>query len=158
MKNIGIEIKWGIIFSLVILLWSWLEKSLGLHSQYIEKHATFSGLFSIVAILIIVLALLDKRKNFYKGKMTWFQGFISGLIISIVVTLFTPLTQYIISTIITPEYFPNIIEFSVQSGKLSLEEAQQYFNLKHYIFLSSVGALGMGVLTSAVVAIFVKRK
>lgn len=158
MKNIGIEIKWGIIFSVVLLLWMWLENSLGLHDQYIEKHATFSAYFSIVATLMIVLALLDKRKNFHKGKMTWLQGFLAGLKVSIVVTLLTPLTQYITSTVIAPEYFPNIIDFSVQAGKMTLEEAQQYFNLKQYILLSTVWALGMGAVTSAVVAIFVKRK
>lgn len=158
MKNIGIEIKWGVIFSVVLLLWMWLEKSFGLHDQYIDKHAIYSNLFAIVAILMIILALLDKRKNHYNNKMSWLNGFKSGLIVSIVVTLLTPLTQYITSTLISPEYFPNIIEFSVKSGNMTPEEAENYFNLRNYILLSTVWAFGMGAITSAIVAFFVKRK
>lgn len=158
MKKYAIEIKWGVIFAVVTLLWMMLEKAFGLHDVYIEKHQTYSYLFSILATLMIVLALLDKRKNFYHGKMTWLQGFMTGLRLSIVVMILTPLTQYITSTIITPDYFNNVIEFTVDSGKMSREKAIGYFNLKNYIILSTVWAIVMGAITSAVVAIFVRKK
>jgi len=72
-------------------------------------------------------ALLDKRKNFYKGTRIYKQGFITGLIINGIVTLLSPLTQYITSTINTPEYFQNMISYSVETGKLTQEEAEEYF-------------------------------
>ena len=43
-------------------------------------------------------------------------------------------------------------------GKMSLEEAEKYFSLQNYIIMSVVGALIMGVVTSALVALFVKKK
>jgi hypothetical protein len=64
----------------------------------------------------MTFALLDKRKNFYNGVMTYKQGFITGLIITAIVTIFSPLTQWIISNVITPDYFKNVIQYSVETG------------------------------------------
>lgn len=136
-----------------------LEKAVGLHSTHIDKHMYLTNLFAIPAILIYVLALREKKNKDYNGVMSFKQGFVSGLIITIIVTIFSPLTQWIISTIITPEYFPNVIAYSVETGyHNSLEEAQAYFNLENYMKQSAIGALIMGIITSAVVAFFVKSK
>ncbi|WP_298247560.1 DUF4199 domain-containing protein [uncultured Christiangramia sp.] len=158
MKRFAIEIKWGIIFSVVSLLWMYLEKSLGWHDELIAKHAIYTNFFGIVAIVIYVLALLDKRKNFFKGKMNWSQGFISGIVVSIVVAILTPLAQYITHAFITPEYFPNIIDHAVERGSMTREAAEEYFNLTSYILQSFFFALVVGVVTSAVVALFVRKK
>ena len=69
MKKVGIEIKWGIIFSLVTLLWMWLEKSMGLHNENIEKHATLTIIFAVPAIIVYVLALLDNKTPVKKYRM-----------------------------------------------------------------------------------------
>ncbi len=158
MKNIKIEIKWAIIFSLATLAWMLLEKSLGWHDKKIADHATLSLFFSIPAILVYVFALLDKKKNFYSGRMSFKQGFVSGLIITGIVVVLSPFTQIIISEVITPEYFNNVIAYSVSSGQMTQEEAEGMFNLKSYILQSLIGALIMGILTSAIVAFFVRTK
>ncbi len=134
-----------------------LEKLAGLHDEHIDKHPIFTNFISIPAIAIYVFALLDKRKNFYKGEMTYKQGFITGLIITAIVTLLSPLTQYITSTIITPEYFPNMISYSVETGKLTQEAAEGYFNLKNYLLEVIIGTPLMGILTTAIVAIFTRK-
>ena len=158
MKKFSIEIKWGIIFSIVSLLWMFLEKGLGWHDENIAQHAIYTNIFAIVAIALYVFALLDKRKNFYNGKMTWTQGFISGIIISVVVAIISPLAQYITHQFITPDYFPNVIEYSVESGAMSRDAAEEYFSLRSYIIQSFFFALVVGVVTSAIVALFVRRK
>lgn len=158
MKKFGIEIKWGIIFTIVMLLWMWMEKMLGWHDEHIDKQRFYTLLFAVPAILIYVLALLDKRKNHFNGKMTWVQGFITGLGITLVVAALSPLAQYIVSEIITPNYFENAIDYAVESGELDRVRAQEYFNLKNYIWQSLMSAVGMGVFTSAIVALFVKKK
>ena len=141
------------------LLWMLLEKLLGLHSTHIDKHMYLTNLFAIPAILLYVLALKDKKKNYYQGQMTYKQGFISGLIISLIVMVFAPITQWITSTVITPEYFPNVIAHSLETGYFtSREEAVAYFNLKNYMVQSTIWSLIMGVVTSAVVAWFVRTK
>ncbi len=159
MKSRIIELKWATIFILVSILWMEIEKIAGLHDKHLDLQQYLTMLFMIPAIWIYVLALKEKKKKDYSGIMTYKQGFISGLIITIIVTVFTPLTQYIISEIITPDYFTNVIAYSVKTGYYkTLEEAQANFNLENYMIQSTIGALVMGILTSAIVAFFVKTK
>jgi len=157
MKNLKIEVKWALIFILSTLLWMVLERAVGLHDQYIGEHAIYTNLFAIVAITIFVFALLDKRKKSYGGVMTYQQGLVSGLIISAMVAAFSPLGQYITSTIITPDYFANIIRYSVENGLMEQKDAEEYFNLQSYIVQGVFGALVMGTVTSAIVALFTRK-
>lgn len=158
MKKISIEIKWAIIFAMMTLLWMFLEKLVGLHSAYIDKHPIYTNLYALPAIAIYVLALLEKRDKYYAGIMTWKQGFISGLLITVIVTILSPLTMIITAYLITPEYFPNAISYAVTSGKMTQGEAEKYFSLDSYIMQGLIGALVMGLLTSAIVAFFTKKK
>jgi len=159
MKNYKIEIKWAFIFIGSLLLWMLLERLVGLHDKHIDKHQYITMFYSVIAIALYVFALIDKRNNFYDGIMTYKQGFISGLIITIIVTVFTPLTQWIISNVITPDYFDNVIQYSVETGyHKSIADAEAQFNLKSYIMQSTMGALLMGIVTSAIVAIFTRKK
>ncbi len=158
MKKYSIEIKWAVIFLLMGLVWMLMEKMVGLHSTQISKHAIFTNFIAIPAVIIYVLALLDKKKNYYQGIMSYKQGFISGLVITLIVTVLSPLSQYITSTWITPEYFPNIINYSVSNGKMTQAEAESYYNLKSYIIQGLIGAPIMGLITTAIVALFTKSK
>lgn len=134
------------------------EKSMGWHDELIAKHALYSNWFAPIAILVYIVALLDKRKNYFKGEMRWIDGFKSGVLISIFVAILSPLSQYIISEYISPQYFDNIIAFTVEQGEMTQEQAEDYFSFNSYIFQSAIGALVMGVVTSAVVALFLKTK
>ncbi|MCS5490525.1 DUF4199 domain-containing protein [Algoriphagus limi] len=158
MKNLGIEIKWAIVFLVMTLLWMMFEKSMGWHDEGIADHASYTNLYAIPAIMVYVLALLDKKKNFYGGQMTYKQGFMTGLIITLIVAILSPLNQYIISTIITPDYFTNVIEYSVSNGIMEQTEAEAYFSLKNYMLISVIGAVMMGLITTLVVALFVRSK
>ncbi|MDX9790491.1 MAG: DUF4199 domain-containing protein [Candidatus Kapaibacterium sp.] len=153
-----VEFKWSLIFLLVSLAWMLLEKLVGLHDIHIKHHATYTNLFGVVAITMYVLALLDKRKKDYGGEMTWKQGFMTGLIMSVVIAFFAPLNQVITHYIITPDYFVNVRAEAVSTGVMTIDEAVSYFNLKSYMVQSIVGALLMGVVTSAVIAFFLKKK
>jgi hypothetical protein len=157
MKNISIEIKWALVFFVMSLAWMLMEKLAGLHDTHIDKHAMYTNFIAIPAILVYVFALIDKRENFYQGYMTYRQGFISGLIITGIVTILSPLTQCITTMVITPAYFPNAIHYAVSKGALSQQEAESYFSLKHYIVQGLIGAPLMGLMTTALVALFTRR-
>ncbi|WP_192347978.1 DUF4199 domain-containing protein [Algoriphagus sp. Y33] len=158
MRNIKIEIKWVLIFIVMMLAWVFLEKSMGWHNEKIEDHAAVPSLVAIPAVLIYIFALLDKRKNFYHGVINYYQGFMAGLVITLIVAILSPFSQYITSEFITPDYFTNIINYSVSTGEMTQEEADSYFNLQSYMIMSVVGALIMGIATSTVVAVIVKSK
>jgi len=159
MANIKIEIKWAILFSAMALLWMLLEKWSGLHSTYIDYHLYLTNLFAIPAIWFFVLALKDKKKNYYNGRITYKQGLISGIILSVIIALVSPLTQWITSYIITPEYFPNVIKRSVELGYYqTTAEAEANFNYKNYAIQGMIGSLMMGIVTTLIVMIFLKTK
>ncbi|MEL6842716.1 MAG: DUF4199 domain-containing protein [Bacteroidota bacterium] len=157
MNKYRTEIKWGLIFTGMMLLWMIGESLTGLHDEHIDKHPIFTNLILFPAIIIFVLALREKRDKDLNGKMTWMQGFIAGLIISVVVAILSPLTQYIIHGIISPQYFENAIAYSVESGNATQEEADRFFNLSSYFIQGAIGAIFMGMITSAIVALFVRK-
>ena len=158
-KNLRIEFKWALIFVAVALLWMLLEKLSGLHSTYIDQHMYLTNLFAIPAIIVMVMALKDKKRNFYGGHMTYVQGLISGTIISVIIAALTPLSQWITSNLITPEFFPNVIKRSVELGYYPDEAAAaEFFNYGNYVLQGMIGALFMGILTTAIAMIFIRSK
>jgi len=64
------EIKWGLVFAVAIIIWMLIERASGLHSDNIEYHAIVTNLFAVVAIVIYILALRDKRSSLPDGKMS----------------------------------------------------------------------------------------
>lgn len=157
LRNRTIEMKWAFFFIMMMLLWMVMEKLVGLHDVYIDQHAVYTNFVAIPAILIYFFALRDKRETFYKGKMTYTQGLVSGLIITAIVTVITPALQFVTSTFITPEYFQNASEYAVSQGLMSAEQAAEYFNTNSYIIQASIGAPIMGIMTSLIVAGFTKK-
>ncbi len=159
MKNINIEAKWAVLFALMALAWMALEKFAGLHSQYLEYHMYLTNLFAIPAILFMVLALKDKKKNYYHGQMTYKQGFVSGLLLSLFIALLSPLTQWITTYVISPEYFPNVIKLSVEMGHYNtVADAEAYFNYQNYAIQSTIFGFVFGVVTTAIAMIFIRTK
>ncbi len=156
MKTIKTEIKWGVIFTIAALLWMVLEKSLGWHDEHIAKHPLYTNIFAVVAILIFIFALKEKRDKDLNGKMSWVKGFITGVIISLFVALLSPLAQYLTHNFISPEYFNNAIAHGISLGNNKVD-MEAYFNFNNYVVMSVISALAMGILTSAIVAFFLKK-
>ena len=159
MPSIKIEIKWAIIFSIMGLVWMLLEKLSGLHSTYIDYHLYLTNLFAIPAIWVMVLALKEKKKVYYNGNISFKQGLISGIVLSFIIALFSPLTQWITTYIITPDYFPNVIKRSVEIGYFkTTAEAEANFNYSNYAVQGAIAALIMGLVTTAIAMIFIRTK
>lgn len=158
MGKFEIELLWGFFFANAIVIWAILEKTFGLYNNSIAYYGIYTNLFAIVAIALYVVALYRKKIDYYNGKMTWRQGFVAGVYMTVVITVLSPICQYIIHKFIAPELLPNLIAYKVGSGYLSLEAAQKYFNLESYIYQSSSFALSTGVVTSAITAYFVRTK
>lgn len=159
MSTIKIELKWAILFSIMGLVWMFLEKLSGLHSKYIDYHLYLTNLFAIPAILFMVLALSEKKKVFYFGKITYLQGLKSGIILSLIIALISPLSQWITSFVISPEYFPNVIKRSVELGYYkTTAEAAANFNYPNYAVQGAIASFVMGMVTTAIAMIFIRSK
>lgn len=159
MKRFKIEIKWAVIFSIVAILWMWIEKLAGLHDKYIDYHQYLTNLFFFPAVAMMILALREKKQKFYKGNITYWQGMKSGLVLSAFIAILSPVNQWITTYVITPEYFPNVIKRSVELGYFAtIEEAQNHFNFENYVVMSFIFSFVMGIITTSIVMIFLKRK
>ncbi|MFM8394748.1 MAG: DUF4199 domain-containing protein [Acidobacteriota bacterium] len=146
-----VEIKWGLIFSIVSLIWVAGEYLIGLHDRYIANHAILTNLFFFPAVLMMYLAIREKRQAL-GGRIGFIEALLSGIGVSVIVALLSPAVQYIFSKWINPGFFEKMIEYAVSTGKLPLELARQHFNLKQYMLMSSMGAIGAGGMTSLVLA------
>ncbi len=159
MKKYAIEIKWSMIFIGISLAWLLIERLVGLHDKYIHLHQYLTLLFMIPAIWMYVLALKDKKNYCYNGQMTFVQGFLTGIIITLIITAISPLTQYVVSEYVTPDFFENATAYSLKTGDHKTEaEAKAYFNYENYALQATIAAFIWGLITSLVVAFFVKTK
>jgi hypothetical protein len=158
MNKYKIEIKWGMIFAAVTLVWLIGEKMCGLYSTYIDKHEIFTNIFFIPAILMLVMGIKEVKHVKYNGSITYMKAWVSGIVISLVDCIFTPLIQFLIHKIIAPEYFENAIKMAVSKGQMSLEQANQYFTLSTYIPAGVFMGLLCGIVLSAIIAFFLKNK
>lgn len=158
MKNYAIEIRWAIQFSLVSMVWMIFEKTMGWHDQLIHKQPLYTNLFAIVAVGIYGIALVDKKKNYYKGQMDWKQGFLTGMVLSSIIALLSPFVQYVTYSLITPNFFQNITEYVVSHRIQTAEQAASYFTIRSFIIQGIFNAFSFGVLTSALVAFVIKTK
>ena len=158
MKKFKIEFKWAIIMSIMFLAWMTLEKQLGFHDEKIKWQMFFTMLIVFPNLILYYIAINDKKKNFYRGEINWKQGFISGVVISFIYIIFSPIIQFITHEFITPNYFDKLITLSVESKRLSLEEAKNYFNLTSYIWQNISGGLSSGIVIGAIIAYILKSK
>lgn len=158
MIKYNIEIKWTIRFILLVVAWAIGEKFIGLHDVYIESYAIYTNLFALPAFLFYYLALSEKKKDFYDGKMSFAQGFVFGIILSFLIALVMPVAQFVIYKSVTPYFFDNVINYKLKNTSMTLETAKTFFNLKTYIIESSFGALSKGMVTAAIFSLLLKTK
>lgn len=152
-----VEVKYGVLFAVVTLLWITMEFLMGLHSTYIHLHPYFSFLFLFVVVAVIYQGV-KARKSLNEGNITYLHAFLSGVYISIVAVLLSPLVNYIFHSFINPDFFDAMISMSVQQMRLTEDMAREHFNLVRYTQLNIVFGLISGVITSGLVALVLKSK
>jgi uncharacterized protein DUF4199 len=158
MAKLGLEIKWGLIFAGMEVLWIFFERIAGFHDRYIGRQPIVTGLILLPAVAIYVFALLEARKARYRGAMTYKQGLVTGLILTMIIAFLSPLTQTINTFLVSPNYFENAIRFSVEKGVMGLDAAKRQFSYESYLIQGFIGAMVTGAVISAVLAAFIKRK
>ncbi len=158
MKAIQIELKWAVLFTAMSIGWIFLEKAVGLHDEYLEHHPIYTNLFAIPAIIFYVLALKEKKKKFYKSHFKYKNVLISGIILSLIITLLAPLGTYVSVEYVSPDFFENAIKKSVEIEYFTEQEAIEYFNTSNYMLQSLMFTPLFGLLTTLVVGIFIRTK
>jgi hypothetical protein len=150
-------IKWMAVLWVLTLGWMYFERAMGWHGTLIHQHALYTNVYDLIFIVVFFLALLETKKK-QGGIMDWIDGFWTGMIITLGMVIMSPLTQILTHKVISPEFFPNIIRYAVESGFLQAEQAEAQFNLEAYMVSNAVGTLLLGTITSAVVALVLKTR
>ena len=158
MKNYRIEIKWTLAFAVMAIVWNLFERLAGFHTVRIAMQQTVNVFILVPAVALYLLALLDKRKNFYNGVMTYRQGFWSGFILSVFISLFSPVYSLLNLRVVSPDFFDNATAYAVSSGAMSQVQAEQTFNLSSYIVIGIGAGIVTGVLMTAVIMLFLRNR
>lgn len=153
-KDYRVEIKWAIYYSIFLLIWFVIEKIFGLHDERIALQQNVSFFILIPTVAFYVLEMVNKRKQFYSGRMTYFQGFITGIIYTVCIMILTPLVQFICYFIISPGYFKNLVDYSLSTGVYNNVQAAQQFTLGNFLFINEVFIMLTGVVFAAFIPLF----
>ena len=151
-------IKWAAILFVATLIWMMFEKYMGWHGEKIDRHAIFTHLYDGLFLVVFILAFRKKRKKMKGRAFRWSHGFKFGLGITLIMSALSPLTQILIHKFISPEFFPNVINYAVENGALTREAAENQFNLKSYIIQNIIGTFTLGGVISAVLALVFRKR
>lgn len=158
LKKIHLELKWSINFGIAYLLWIILEKSCGLHDQHIANYPLYSNGFILITVVLFYVALLDKRKHVYRGEMTQTNGFLTGLVLTLFISLLTPFLIRISLQYITPDFFIHIKENMITSKKMTANQAELFYNYKSYLLQTLFLNFSLGILCSAIFSFVLTTK
>ena len=152
------ELKWALIFAVMYLAWMLAERLAGFHGSRLAQQPFVGALVLVPSIAVYTLALLDKRKTWYGGRMSYRQSFVSGCVLTVLIVAFSPINQALTYGVISPDFFSNAIEYTTAHRILSREQAMHQFSLGNYIVISIVAGLNTGVVFSAVISGFTRSK
>lgn len=156
-KQYRVEIKWALIIIGVTWLWSLAERLCGLHDEHIARVRFYGNFFIIPLVFLYLAALADKRRADYNGRISFKQGLRSGVVLTILLTVLSPLTQYVIATIISPHFFNHAAAYIVSEGILGEDDARAFFSLGNYIRNSIMSTPVIGLLVALFAAIIVPK-
>jgi len=157
LKKFEIEFKWALYFTAFNMLWLSLEKYLGWHDELIQFHTFYSLLIIFPQVVFFYLAIREKKYQYYKGKVSWQQAFLSGGILSILIASLSPATIYYMNTFLSPDFIDVAIDrYLISGGKET--SAKNFHSLEAYIKNAILFNVSMGIVISGIVALFLQTK
>jgi membrane protease YdiL (CAAX protease family) len=163
--NLKIEIKYTVLISLLMLLWLSLEFMIGLHEKPLIAYHPYITMFALFIPIICAMLAVNEKREFLEGRITFKQAFLTGLLIAVFTTLVSPLIQWIFFAVVNPDFFDNMIAYSIErahANKMTEQQAQKvavgYFNLQSYIIQSALFSFIGGIIIATVVAVIKRSK
>ena len=144
-------------FLLATIAWLALEKLLGFHDVNIQYHQYFSNLIIIPYFLIFNRGITSYRKS-SGGTVTYMNSFGFGLICTVFIALFSPLALWVFETILDPNFYQSMIQYTTSHKMQTTAQAMAYFNHDNYRNTMIYGNIAQGVVLSAILAFFSSKK
>lgn len=147
------ETKWAIIASIVLFIWLYIEKILGLQTP--DKMSVWAVVDILASLLIFIVVYFmvtrEKREHDLRGVMSWNQGFWAAAIMTLIFIPISTLVVYIFATAVNPDFASALLDFAKQ-GSIDLDPID-YFLSSHLI-----SAIIGGLVFSALFAFINKRE
>lgn len=160
MKSFKIELRWAILYSLAIMVWGIIEQKLGWHDAHINYQLPLHLLATIIIMTVVLIVMIkQKRNNYYKGKMEWKQGIVTGGKFAVIAAALSVLTQYFIYHYISPDFFSHAIDYVTNKDQypMSLKDAKEIFSMKSYIVQGIQDCFSFGLVIAAIVSFALKK-
>lgn len=166
-----IELRFGLLTGLLISAYILTEFFLGFHTTKLEI-GEVSGYFSgFIPLITYYFALKQKQQIDYQGSMTFINGVVSGLLVTVVVGLLLVVFFALYNTVINPEYTELGIVYETAKMKQQgiadstitrfMTEYRQKIGLGNTLFMVFFGTLVQGALISMIltpIVIWKKKK
>ena len=151
------ELKYSIFLSVFTLVYLTIEFYCGFQTKFIGYHTIVTYAIIIPYIVIAMQGMTEKKREF-GGKLSNRRAFRSGMTIGIITAILSPIVVVIFIKFINPNFFADSIDYAVSTKKSTQSQAENYFNLKNYLFRSAIGSLINGLIISIVASIFLVKK
>jgi len=124
MKSYLPEVGYGMVLALAYFAWLTIEYATGLQTTRIAQHEVLTNAYVVIPIGIMWRAIKNRRDVLEGGRILWWQGLASGMIISVVGAALRAPTLSFFLKFINPNYYQAQIDFAVHSGiKTEIAEA-----------------------------------
>lgn len=150
-------VKFALIFVVLSFIWNCAEYAMGLHDDHINIHPYFVTPFFLIMTAVIYYFALSSKRDENKGSITFSQLFLAGLVLTIFILILNPVFLYIFYKFINPEFFNSYIAYDTLSGKMSIQEASDYYNMRNFILRGSIYRFIIGIVATVIIYFFMKR-
>jgi glycosyltransferase involved in cell wall biosynthesis len=162
------EIKSGIAISVAGFIWLLLEFYLGFHTIRIDYYPFFTWMSIVIPIIGLYWAIKAKRDRFYKGEITFIKAAKTGLIITAVSSIISPLLSWFYVSVVNPFYFSSMLSHSkkiieelnltsIEEKTLKINETYQYYNTSSYLLQTFSLVAISGIALSLIIAALIKK-
>lgn len=153
MDSLKIEIRYAMLITLLMLLWLAVEFMVGLHEEPLIVYHPIVTMFALIIPIVCARMAVNEKIELLGGKITFGQAFLTGFLVAFFAAVLSVPSQLIFNKLINPDFFSNMIIYSVKMGKAkSYEEAAMYFNPTSYIIQAGLGTLVFGTLIALIMA------
>ena len=162
----SLELRWGIIIGLANLVWLYLSCFLGMHDQglgMIQVMTLVSVLISVFGFLFALRALMRQVPE-----TQYLEGVRAGAIIAGTVAVIAAVAQVGYFKVINPGWTDYMVEMtrahyleswlSENESAEFAEGARKTFGLPSYMLQSALGALLIGMMSTAIIMAFLTKR
>lgn len=115
----------------------------------ISEKGSFSWLLIPVTLLLYYFAFREVKRKLREEQSIILEYLKTGLTIGLITMIFAPISMWLMSTYISPDFFSNAITEGVRIGE-DRTKLESEFSLRSFILRSALAAIVLGIFLGIV--------